>query len=137
MQKLQIVIFSALALAFIAFVYTWRRGNRRTRRGTRLPSTRVHIAARKLPESRQLLAQVLELRAMRAQWPQIMAKLNPTGDSQLHAVLLEIRGPHMFDPHTGLGVIETGCRAVAPSADALAALLAARTSMHKVVNAGN
>jgi hypothetical protein len=73
----------------------------------------------------EVLSCVQVLRRGNAQWEEILSELNPTGDTDLQQLLIEIRGPNMFDPHLGLGVIEDGCKralALSPNADALAAL---------------
>jgi hypothetical protein len=75
--------------------------------------------------ARDVLARLQILRDGNAQWDEILSELNPTGDKELQRLLIEIRGPHMFVPHVGLGVIEDGCeRALAssPKADSLTAL---------------
>jgi hypothetical protein len=79
----------------------------------------------------ELLSRVGVLRSADAQWDEILSKLNPTGDPEVHQLLTEIRGPHMFVPHLGLSVIEDGCKRVlslSPEADALAALREATRS---------
>ncbi len=79
----------------------------------------------------------MELRAKNAQWNEILIAMNPSGDSRTMNLLSEIRGPHMFVPHTALCVIEAGCRAVKPRASAAEALEAALNGMNKVVRYGN
>jgi hypothetical protein len=72
-----------------------------------------------------VLSQVQVLRTRSAQWDEILSKLNPTNDPAVQELLLEIRGPNLFVPHVGLGVIEHGCEevlALSPRADSLAAL---------------
>lgn len=73
----------------------------------------------------EVLARVQSLRDANAQWDAIWSQLNPAGDSEVQQLLIEIRGPHIFAPHLGLGVIEDGCKRVlgsSPTADSLAAL---------------
>ena len=84
----------------------------------------------------EILDLIPELRDSNAQWAEIMTKLNPDGDKRAAELLHTIRGPHMFDPRTALGVIEEGCRATARSAGANEALAAAVSSMNKVVGFG-
>jgi hypothetical protein len=73
----------------------------------------------------EVCSRVQALQAANAQWEAIWSQLNPSGDPQVQELLIEIRGPHMFAPHVGLGVIEEGCQRVlasSPTADAVAAL---------------
>jgi hypothetical protein len=53
---------------------------------------------------------VQRLQAVKAQWPQIMAELNPHNDQKTYQLLIELRGPHMFVPHVALNLIENACR---------------------------
>jgi hypothetical protein len=73
----------------------------------------------------EVLSRVQVLRDGNAQWDAIWSRLNPSADPEVQQLLIGIRGPNMFDPHLGLGVIEDGCKralALSPNADALAAL---------------
>jgi hypothetical protein len=73
----------------------------------------------------EVLSRVQVLRDGYAQWDAVLSELNPTGDTDVQQLLIEIRGPNMFAPGLGLGVIEDGCKralALSPNADALAAL---------------
>ncbi len=73
----------------------------------------------------EMLTRVKALRKANAPWDVIWAELNPGNDPEVQRLLIEIRGPHMFAPHLGLGVIEDGCKRVlasSPGADAVAAL---------------
>jgi hypothetical protein len=72
-----------------------------------------------------MLPRVQALRAADAQWGAIWSQLNPAGEPDVQQLLIEIRGPHMFAPHLGLGVIEEACERVlasSPEGDALAVL---------------
>ena len=64
------------------------------------------------PSAANLLATVRRLNASAAQWPEILAAINPRGDSNIGKLLIGLRGPHMFVPHVGLNVIEDGCQRV-------------------------
>ena len=73
----------------------------------------------------EVLSRVQRLRDTNAQWDAIWLQLNPTDDPEVQRLLIEIRGPQMFDPHLGLSVIEDGCKralAISTNADAVAAL---------------
>jgi hypothetical protein len=95
-----------------------------------VPSERYRPSAptRRVPSrlsATEVLSRVKALRDGNAQWDEILSELNPTGDPDVQQLLIEIRGPHMFVPHVGLGVIEDGCEralALSPKADALSAL---------------
>lgn len=41
-------------------------------------------------------------------WSEIFTTLNPSNDFRIAQLLQDIRGPHMFAPHTGLNVILSG-----------------------------
>jgi hypothetical protein len=84
----------------------------------------------------EALSRVQVLRNGNAQWDEILSELNPTADPEVQRLIIEIRGPHMFVPHVGLGVIEDGCKralALSPTADALAALREATRSQDPFV----
>lgn len=83
-----------------------------------------------------LLDTVRKLSVSNAQWPAIMAALNPTRDSKLASLLQELRGPHMFVPHTALNIIENACRAN-PQASIREILSNARGDMAKVTRYGD
>jgi hypothetical protein len=89
---------------------------------------RSSAPARKVPSrlsATEVLSRVQVLRDGNAQWDEILSELNPTGDRDVQQLLMAIRGPHMFGPHLGLGVIEDGCKrvlALSANADALDAL---------------
>lgn len=70
-------------------------------------------------------------------WPQILSTLDPANDSKVSALLVRLRGPHMFAPHLALGVLRTGCEAVRPDASAQDAIKAAVDSMDKVLKFGD
>ncbi len=79
-----------------------------------------------------MLSRVHALQAASAQWDAIWSQLNPSGDRQVQEMLIAIRGPHMFTPHLGLGVIEDGCQRVLASDPAADALTALRVALHQV-----
>ena len=137
MQNFQIFVAVALVLAIIAFVYTSRKSKQQPRRRPYSPTKRTTAPKLAQVDSQKLLSITMELRAKNAQWNEILVAMNPAGDSRVLNLLSEIRGPHMFVPHTALCVIEAGCRAVNPGAPAVEALEAALNGMNKVVRYGN
>jgi hypothetical protein len=84
-----------------------------------------------------LLVLLKKLDAENAQWSRIISAINPSGDRAIAALLQDLKGPHMFAPHTALGVMLDGARSVKPQASAREALAAARDSMNRVVRYGN
>jgi hypothetical protein len=67
----------------------------------------------------EMLERIAKLQAANAQWPEIWQSLNPDSNHKVQAMLVELRGPHMFAPHVGLNVILQGCqRALASDANA-------------------
>ena len=140
MKYLQIIIGLLFLVALLAFIYTHRRKGSSNRPVRRLPANQTSRAATSATSGQctaaELLTLVAKLRAQKAQWPEILRTLNPSSDASANEILLAIRGPHMFDPHTGLGVLETGFRSVAPSTPLVTALTAARKSMESVVGFG-
>lgn len=72
-----------------------------------------------------MLSAIQDLQRANAGWPEIWERLNPRQDKRIQELLIAIRGPHMFLPHLGLSVMESGCRralAANPHADRIAAL---------------
>lgn len=139
METLQVIIAVALAVAVGLFWLTHRRTSgtssdraRRERRAGRA-SKRPQRGPRTAGDLLNVLA---GLRASNAQWAQILAAVNPTQQPDVAELLFAIRGPHMFDPRTALGVIETGARNVPHTAPIAMALAEARESMNKVVGFG-
>lgn len=100
---------------------------------------RSSAPARQVPSrlsATEVLSRVQVLRDGNAQWDAILSELNPTGDTDVQQLLMEIRGLNMFAPGSGLGVIEDGCKralALSPNADALAALREAVRSQEPFV----
>jgi hypothetical protein len=137
MQNFQIFIAIALVIAAVAFVYTSRKSRPKASRPQSAKTSRPKASAHLTIDAQRLMVITKELRARNAQWGEIIAAMNPSGDSKALQLLTEIRGPHMFVPHTALGVIEAGCRAVKPQASAVEALEAALRGMNKVVRYGN
>ena len=139
MRTLQIIVFAAFAISVIGFVIVHIRANRKSQhftpkkkepRSSGAPMLRSRSVAEMLPV-------VVALRTSGAQWAEILDRLNPDSDHAVHSTLLAHRGPHMFDPRTGLGVIETGLRSVGPSELYRIGLEEAVRSMNKVLNMGN
>ncbi len=139
MNKLNLILFIALGLAIAVFFWALmkrkpsnpkRSQKARTQRSPQ-PSGSGKITAK------ALLNEVIALQKRNAQWGDILKALNPTEDRQTMEILYALRGPHMFTPHTALGVIESGCRSVQPTASAVEALKAALESMNKVVRYGD
>lgn len=118
--------FGVLAVAVVIFLLAHRR---RANPQRRAQSARALSAG-------EVITLVRGLRDRSALWPEILTTLNPSGDQRVAELLHQIRGPHMFDPHTALGVIETGCREVKPIAHAREGLAAAVESMNRVVGFG-
>ena len=88
----------------------------------------------------RLLADVLALKQRHAQWPDILKTLNPDDEPRIRAVLLELRGPHVFVPHTALNIIESVCVSAKGSGGEparLDLLELAKASMDRVTQYGN
>jgi len=84
----------------------------------------------------ELLACVQELASASAQWPEILARLNPRTNAEGQQFLEELRRAHVFAPHLALRVLEEGCQRTLgafPGADAVAALRAAAQSTNPFV----
>ncbi len=80
------------------------------------------------------------LRATNAQWTTIMTALNPHNDRHINHWLIELRGPHMFTPHTALNIIEKECYSMLkgrPNATVKEVLIAACHSTYKVTRYGD
>lgn len=60
----------------------------------------------------ELLQIVQQLQSAGAQWPEILAAINPKSSPPAQQALAALRRPHLFMPHVGLNVIEDGCRRV-------------------------
>jgi hypothetical protein len=116
-----------LIVAAVALLLGWIVVRRRTGASRGLKGTAV-------------LDTVRQLYAENAQWPKIVAELNPANDSAISALLIELRGPHMFVPHIALNIIENASCTVLeakPSAGIEEVLKAARASMNRVTQFGN
>ena len=116
----------ALALVLVA-IYLLAKSGRYSSSSTsgksQLPAATRPVAARLL--AKEILVCVIELRAADAQWDTIFLRLNPNADPDVQRLLIQIRGPHLFNPNCGLGVIEDGCKrilALSPDADSVDAL---------------
>jgi len=139
-----VLFFLAVAAVIVFSVYSYRRDRRRSSQALSTPgaSSRtppVSAGRRDLSasEARDL---VLALQKSGAQWPEIVPALNPRQDTQVERILIAIRGPHLFDPYTGLTVIRHGCDLALgrdPKASMLSALIEAKESMDKVIRAGD
>ncbi len=91
--------------------------------------------ARHAPQN--LLEIIQRLKATKAQWPAIMTALNPRNDKKIQELIIELRGPHMFAPHTALNLMENACRSLGQGAnDSRAVLRTACESMKKVTRFG-
>lgn len=138
MKTISTVIYIACAIGLVAFAYALWLQTRKAKSGTsaaRRFGRKPHAGSAGVTAG-AMLALVPKLRQANAQWPQIMAALNPSGDERAAELLQTIRGPHMFDPRTALGVIEAGCRETPGNAPGAQALAAAVNSMNKVVGFG-
>ena len=83
---------------------------------------------------------IRQLRTSNAQWPTISAALNPKNDATVSGLLKELRGPHMFVPHTALNIIEDAYASTSranPRADVRDVLKKACGSMNKVTRYGD
>ncbi len=135
-----------LLVIFIAFAYLWarRRGagsaSRKPRPRARESRSSPRTSDRANLSAEQAKVSVAQLLKANAQWPQIIAALNPQNDVAVAAELSRIRGPHMFVPHLALQVIQHGCEEsirVNKNASFIAAATAARVSMEKVTRYGD
>lgn len=71
------------------------------------------------------LQHVRRLQQSNAQWPEIWQTLNPDGNREVEALLIELRNRGIqFQPHVGLNQLEEGCKAARPDADRVAVLRA-------------
>lgn len=139
MKTFQIVLYLAFGVGAVAFAWTMWRSNYSAKTGVRSrPSSSPRSPAQSTgqPSAEEVLNLIPALRNTSAQWSNIFQAVNPRQDQRVQKLLLEIRGPHMFDPRTALGVIETGCRSVPKSAPVNQALASAVESMNKVVGFG-
>jgi len=92
------------------------------------------------PRGANILDVTRRLKATNAQWTTIMTTFNPHNNRHLHHWLIELRGPHMFTPHTALNIIEQACFSVLkdrPHATVKDVLRAACHSTHKVTRYGD
>ena len=141
MQTIKIILYAALAISLAGFVFThWTRSRKAPPRKQGPRGSKVALAASPSVthiNAAAMLQRVVDLRTKSAQWTEIFSTLNPHNNPRIHELLIDIRGPHMFDPNTALGVIETGCRDVNGQSDAITALEAAQRSMNRVLRAGN
>ena len=138
MQRIQLFVILALIVSVVLFVIATQVRRRRDREGG-LSLFRSGNSPSFPPAFtlKTFYQKVGELRTANAQWTQILDALNPTGDVRVAQLLDQIRGPHMFDPRTALGVIEDGCRSVPSGASYIEAIEAAVASMNKVVRYGD
>ena len=124
-----------VAIVIVGLYFFVRSKPSSSRQGAALSRARTTVAtARDVKE----LAQ--QLQKSSAQWPAILATLNPTSDGQIMGQLQALRGPHMFKPDTGLTVIIHGCDIAlrkTAKASALSGLQEAQRSMEKVTRFGD
>jgi hypothetical protein len=112
------VILAIVAVAILALAL-YRLSRRQT------PASSVAKLGPSQLSAAEMLYRVAVLQDENAQWDAIWSQLNPSGSRVVQELLIEIRGPHMFAPHLGLGIIEDGCKRVlasSPAADGEAAL---------------
>ena len=119
---------------------------RKQRSGTQ-PRNRPPNGGVNLPRGRvrELSAQAIKVEAQRllkagAQWPEVLAALNPHGENRAASLLQALRGPHMFNPGTALSVIIHGCDIAlrkSSKASALSALQEAKVSMERITRFGD
>lgn len=131
MGKLQAALIGfALLLVLVAVWLRFRGG------GQRLA---VRSVARAL-SVRDGLGLVRDLKRLNAQWTVIIARLNPGNDSEVYALLLRLRGPHMFNPGLALNVLESECEGflkLRPLGTMREALVLAVRSMERVTRYGD
>lgn len=131
MGKLQVlVIGSALLMVLVVFWLRFRGGKRRG----------VFRSVSRPLSVRDGLGVVRDLKRVNAQWAAIFARLNPGSDSEVHALLLSLRGPHMFNPGLALNVLESECEGfvkVRPFGTMREALVLAVRSMERVTRYGD
>lgn len=125
------IIFGLLLLLALVMVYSGWKKSKSGRRpsGSRGPSKGASI-----------LDITRKLQAVNAQWPKIISELNPRNDPKATQLLLELRGPHMFAPHTALNIIVDACRSTLktrPDASLCDILRNACESMKKVTRYGD
>jgi hypothetical protein len=138
MMSLQITSLVLAALAVLVAAYIVFRGHSTAQPTRRVPGARpAPPRAGSQITAAELLVLLKQLDAENAQWTKILSAINPTGDRAIAALLQDLRGPHMFAPHTALGVMLDGARSVGPKASVREALAAARDSMNKVTRFGN
>ena len=88
----------------------------------------------------QVLPVINGLMQDQAQWPEIIARLNPLDDAEIRRLVLVLRGPHMFVPGVALNILKMECESVArssPSASICVALEAAVRSMERITRIGD
>ena len=139
MQKFATVLYILFAAAAVVFAYTLWRSNHSARSGgsTRTGSARPRGADAAVE---RLLETVKALQRSNAQWPEILSTLNSEGDTKIGALLADLRGPHMFAPHTALSLLISTCEAKLrsqPTASKQDVLVAAKASMEKVTRYGD
>lgn len=138
MTSLQIASLVLAVLAVLVAAISFYRGRGPSQPTRRPPGTRPAAPRTASPShAAALLVLLRQLDAENAQWTRILAAINPSGDRAVAVLLQELRGPHMFAPHTALGVMIEGASSVGPKASVREALAAARDSMNKVVRFGN
>lgn len=106
---LGITLVLLLLVSLVALYVHWlsahkaRPGQPRRRSKSAIPA---HAEAN---DAAKLLSEVLALKQQQATWPNILQTLNPDDVPRIRTVLLELRGPHIFVPHTALNIIESTC----------------------------
>lgn len=107
MPTLSALIYGLLAVAIAAFAYTLWRGLADAEKSAKHSDAKDQGFAE--GGAAWVLQTVRSLQAQDAQWPDIIGALNPTNDPRVARTLHDLRGPHMFIPHTALAVIEAAC----------------------------
>jgi hypothetical protein len=99
-----------LLIAIVALLLLRRRTSHRP--ATRHPRIRSRPIGGSYSEANgiaKLLSEVQALKERAAQWADILKTLNPDDQPRVRTVLLELREPHIFAPHTALDAIESVC----------------------------
>jgi hypothetical protein len=138
MSNLQLVslVFTVVAVIAAGWIYFRSQGAGSGARRQAPPRPARQAPAAQMSAG-ELLVLLKKLDAENAQWSRIISAINPSGDREIAALLQDLRGPHMFAPHTALGVMLDGARSVKPQASVHEALATARDSMNRVVRYGN
>lgn len=133
---LLILVLGGVVLAFMR----WRANYKLRPRYPRARNKVVPDSYQETNSEAKLLADVLALKERSAQWPDILKTLNPDDEPRIRTVLLELRWPHVFAPHTALNIIESICLSANRSGNMrsrLELLELAKSSMERVTRYGD